>query len=257
MARIKQPRELSAPRGAGRIVRATAYAVHLYTATGLLLALLTATAIAEQRYRDAFLCMTIAVLIDATDGALAQRFRVKEVLPHVDGRKIDDIVDYLNYTFLPMLMVWRAGWLPAPGWLWASIPLVASVLAFTHLGAKEDERGFFRGFPSYWNIFAFYTAVWFSHLGTHVVLAIALVLSTLSVLPLRFVYPNRAPRWRTWWLAGGLVWLASIAAMLYVYPRVPGWLVGVSMIYPTAYVVLSVFLDFADRKARRLAKSAP
>ena len=36
--------------------------------------------------------------------------------PDIDGRTIDDIVDYLTFTFIPMLLVWRMGWVPfAPG----------------------------------------------------------------------------------------------------------------------------------------------
>lgn len=229
-------------------MRICAYAVHLYTASGLLLGLLTAGAIVEDRQRDAFIWLTLAVLIDATDGFLAHRVRVWEVLPHVDGRKIDDIVDYVNYTFLPMLLVWRAGWLPAPGWLWATIPLVASVFAFTHTEAKEDDNGFFRGFPSYWNIFAFYTAVWLQHGGPYVVVAVACVLSVLSVMPIRFLYPNRAPRWRKLLLAGGVLWLLCIIAMLVQYPEVSSWLLGISLIYPATYLVLSVHLDMANRR---------
>jgi phosphatidylcholine synthase len=235
-----------------RRARLGAYAVHLYTATGLLLGLLTAAAIIDGRYRLAFGWLIVAVLIDATDGFLAHRFHVRETLPHVDGRKIDDIVDYLNYTFLPMLLIWRAGWFPEPGWLWASVPLVASVFAFTHIGAKEDDEGFFRGFPSYWNIFAFYTAVWLHpSFGPYGVLGVALGLSVLSVLPVRFLYPNRAPRWRGLLLAGGGIWLLVILAMLTQYPdrQVPTWVVGISLIYPTAYAVLSIHLDRASRDA--------
>jgi phosphatidylcholine synthase len=211
-----------------------AYTVHLYTAMGLLCSALIAADIVQQNYRRAFLWMIVAVLIDATDGTFARKFRVKEVVPHIDGRKLDDIVDYINYTFLPLLMIGAAGWLPSPSWLWASIPLVASVFAFVHTGAKEEANGFFLGFPSYWNVFAFYTAVWFfSEFGRGTVLAIALLLSGLSVLPLRFVYPNQAPRWRT------------IAAILWYYPQqpIPAALLWISAVYPAFYVIASLYLD--------------
>jgi phosphatidylcholine synthase len=227
-----------------------AYAVHIYTAMGLLCGALIAADIFQQNYRGAFIWMIVAVLIDATDGALARKFRVKDVVPHIDGRKLDDIVDYLNYTFLPLLMIGSAGWLPAPTWLWASVPLVASVFAFVNTGAKEENNGFFLGFPSYWNVFAFYTAVWFSDFGQGLVLAIALVLSGLSVLPLRFVYPNRAPRWRKLFIAGGLAWLAIIAVILWYYPErtIPAPLLWLSAVYPLFYVVASLYLDWHVRE---------
>jgi phosphatidylcholine synthase len=229
-----------------------AYAVHLYTAMGLLCSALIAADIVQQNYRRAFLWMIVAVLIDATDGTFARKFRVKEVVPHIDGRKLDDIVDYINYTFLPLLMIGAAGWLPSPSWLWASIPLVASVFAFVHTGAKEEANGFFLGFPSYWNVFAFYTAVWFfSEFGRGTVLAIALLLSGLSVLPLRFVYPNQAPRWRKLFVGGAIAWLATIAAILWYYPQqpIPAALLWISAVYPAFYVVASLYLDWRLREA--------
>jgi phosphatidylcholine synthase len=226
-----------------------AYGVHAYTATGLLCGALIAADIVRGNYRRSFVWMILAVLIDATDGTFARKLRVKEVVPHIDGRKLDDIVDYLNYTFLPLLMVGSAGWLPQPSWFWVTIPLVASVFAFVHTGAKEESNGFFRGFPSYWNVFAFYTAVWLAELGQGVVLAFALALSGLSVLPIRFVYPNRAPRWRGLFIGGGVVWLLIIAAILWYYPKtsIPNGLLWLSAVYPAFYVVASVYLDWRLR----------
>jgi phosphatidylcholine synthase len=227
-----------------------AYGVHAYTATGLLCGALTAADIVQGNYRRSFLWMILAVLIDATDGTFARKLRVKEVVPEIDGRKLDDIVDYLNYTFLPLFMIGSAGWFPEPSWLWVSIPLVASVFAFVHTGAKEELNGFFRGFPSYWNVFAFYTAVWLADRGPGIVLASALALSALSVLPIRFVYPNRAPCWRALFVGGGVVWLAVIIAILWYYPKfpIPTVLLWLSAVYPAFYVAASLYLDWRLRE---------
>ena len=51
----------------------------------------------------------VATIVDATDGMLARRARVKEVLPDVDGARIDDIVDYMTFVFVPMLLLEAAG----------------------------------------------------------------------------------------------------------------------------------------------------
>ena len=57
-------------------------------------------------YRGAFAWMIVAVLIDATDGHFARRFHVKEgPPPRRRYCKLDDIVDYLAYTFLPLWMM--------------------------------------------------------------------------------------------------------------------------------------------------------
>jgi phosphatidylcholine synthase len=226
-----------------------AYAAHAYTATGLLCGALVAADIFQGNYRRAFVWMIVAVLIDATDGTFARKVRVKEVVPHIDGRKLDDIVDYLNYTFLPLLMIGSAGWLPQPSWLWVTIPLMASVFAFVHTGAKEEINGFFRGFPSYWNVFAFYTAVWLSQLGHATVLATAIVLSGLSLLPIRFVYPNRAPRWRPLFIWGGIAWLVIVSVILCYYPDspIPQGLLWLSAVYPAFYLAASIYLDWRFR----------
>ena len=92
--------------------RLAAYGVHVFTALGVAASAWMMASIAEGDYRTTFLLMVVAVVIDAVDGTLARRFRVKEVCPEIDGRTLDDIVDYLNYTFIPFLLLCHAGWLP-------------------------------------------------------------------------------------------------------------------------------------------------
>ena len=222
-----------------------AYSVHLYTASGAVVGLLIAASIMAADYRAAFLWMLVAVTIDMTDGALARHFRVKEVVPDIDGRTLDDLVDYLNYTFLPVWLMWRAEWLPEPRWLWCGMIVVSSLFGFAHGGAKEETRGFFRGFPSYWNIFAFYVDIAFRHFGSGVVLGLVVFLSLLTVLPVRFVYPNRPPCWRGFFLGGALAWMVLVLYMLLRPPVDPlDWAVWVSFVYPVLYVILSVYLDW-------------
>ena len=84
--------------------------------------------------------------------------RIKEVVPGFDGRRLDDIVDFLNYTFLPLLLIWRAGILPAGQEAWLFLPLLASVYGFCQVQAKTED-GYFLGFPSLWNLVALYLYV--------------------------------------------------------------------------------------------------
>ena len=143
------------------------------------------------------------------------------------------------------------GWVPfAPGLLgvaWIAPALLASLLGFANVGAKDEAAGYFRGFPSYWNIAAFYAGLAFHGLGetgqwlNGVVL---LALAALTVSPVRFLYPNLAPRpWKLPVMLGAAAWLALLLGMLLVYRRVPGWVVGVSLIYPAFYAALSILID--------------
>jgi phosphatidylcholine synthase len=225
--------------------RARAVLVHGYTASGALLALVAVMELCAEAPdpRRVFLALVAATLVDATDGTLARRWQVKRVLPEIDGRTIDNIVDYLTYTFVPLLLIWRMGWLPGPAALWIAAPLVASLFGFAHSGAKDEGGGFFRGFPSYWNIVAFYAGFFQRWVGPWANAVLLTVLAVATVLPVRFLYPNLAPRpWRRPVVLGAVVWLALLLWLLRDYPRAPVALVAVSLLYPAFYGLLSLAL---------------
>jgi phosphatidylcholine synthase len=233
--------------------RVAAALVHVYTASGVLLALAAtieiSSAAPDPRY--VFLALAAAVMVDATDGPLARRAEVKRWMPTIDGRTIDDIVDYLTYTFVPLLLVWRMGWLPEPAVLWIAPALVASLFGFANTAAKDETGGFFLGFPSYWNIVAFYAGFVHSLYGPWVNAATLLLLSLLTVLPVRFLYPNLAPRpWRAPLILGALIWLGMMLWLLRDYPRAEPWVVWLSLLYPAFYFWLSYHLT-ADQRTDR------
>src|SRR5262245_19962342 len=144
-------------RSAAGVRRVLAWGVQLYTALGLACAAGIALLLVEARpdsvvaFRWAFALMVTATLIDATDGTLARAIRIKETLPGFDGRRLDDIVDFLTYTFLPLFLIWRAALLPEGQHFWLLLPLLASAYGFCQVSAKTDD-GYFLGFPSYWNL---------------------------------------------------------------------------------------------------------
>ena len=115
-----------------------AWLVHLYTAMGLVCAAGIAVLIVrggDDSFRRAFMLMLVATAIDATDGWLARKARVKEVLPGFSGRTLDDLIDFQTYTSLPLLLLWRAAVLPgAVAW----VPL-APLLASAH-GSSQVSR---------------------------------------------------------------------------------------------------------------------
>lgn len=222
--------------------------VHLYTASGLLWALLTALAIAERDYRWACFWMMIALIVDSTDGSLARRARVKETLPGVDGRRLDDIIDFLNYSFLPLFMLGWAGWVPEPRVFWILIPMLASVFAFCNIRVKEEDTGFFVGFPSYWNVVSIYVALWLSDYSPWITLFFVLLFTVMTLTPLRFVYPSHARKWRGFFVGGAIAWAVLIFFMIAFQPSIPETMVWISLLYPALYLGLSIYLDLGSRK---------
>ena len=173
--------------------RIAAWGVHLYTAIGLVLAARMAVLLVRggaEAFRETFILMLVASLVDATDGTLARRVRVKEVLPGFDGRRLDDIIDFLTYTFLPLILIWRAGLLPGGAEAWLLLPLLASAYGFCQVKAKTDD-GYFLGFPSLWNVVAFY--LYALHLPGWVAVGVVSVLGVMTFVPSRYLYPSSRP----------------------------------------------------------------
>ena len=222
-----------------------AYAVHCLTASGVIPASFAMNEIASADCdpRIVFIYLLVATFIDTIDGPLARLLHVKCYASAVDGRTIDDLLDYLTFAFIPLMLVWRMNWLP-DGFEWTvSLAMAASLFGFAHRDAKDETAGFFRGFPSYWNIFAFYAGILHVLSGPWPVAVLLWMLTVLTVLPVRFIYPNLAPHpWRTWLLLGAFVWTCFMVAMLGNYPYPPGILTLGSLVYPVVYVGASIRL---------------
>jgi phosphatidylcholine synthase len=226
-----------------------AWCAHAYTALGLVAAAWMLMAILDGRpasFRFAFVLMFAATLVDATDGTLARAVRVKEVLPRFDGRRLDDLIDFQTYTTLPLLLIWQAELIPREWQGWLLVPLVASIYGFCQTNAKTDD-GYFLGFPSYWNIVAFYLYV----LQPPAWLALALILffAVLTFVPLRYLYPTHPGRLNRWTNVLAVPWALML---IWLLVRLPGealdgryadqetWQLGLlSLAYPAFYLVAS------------------
>jgi len=220
--------------------------VHAYTASGAVLALAMTLAVIHNRYRTAFLLMVAATVIDATDGLFARMARVKEETPGFDGARLDDIVDYLTFVFVPVLLVLEAGLLAA-GWggVAGGAMLLSSAYGFAALDAKTDDH-FFTGFPSYWNIAALY--LYAGRLPTVLNSVILLALSVLVFVRIGYVYPSRTPVLRGLTIALCILWSLMLLQIIGRLPDVPASLLVGSLFFPVYYVVLSFVLH--ARRAR-------
>jgi phosphatidylcholine synthase len=249
-----------------RLLKALAWGVHFYTALGLVAAAGMAVCIVEgtgAAFRGAFLLMLVATFIDATDGTLARAVRIKETLPGFDGRRLDDIVDFLTYTFLPLFLVWKANLVPE-GWEPVLLlPLMASAYGFCQVSAKTDD-GYFLGFPSYWNLVAFYLYL-LQPMPAWVTLSLLIVPALLTFVPSRYLYPtqggllNRVTTVLGGLWAGLLVWIMLALPAEYPSPRELGetWprpLAVLSLFFPVYYVAASWFVTARLWKVRRRSR---
>jgi phosphatidylcholine synthase len=244
-----QPRGLRPPTRFGKFL---GWCVHAYTALGLVAAGMIAVLLVRgdaDAFRWSFLLMAAATIVDSTDGTLARKVRIKEVVPGFDGRRLDDIVDFLTYTFLPLLLIWRAGILPSGQEPWLFLPLLASVYGFCQVQAKTDD-GYFLGFPSLWNLVALYLYV--LHLlqvpaGAWVSLAVVIVLALLTFVPIRHLYPSQPGLLNRVSMIAGALWTPLVGWLIW---KLPGGDVSrlsestvqlalLSLVYPIYYLGVS------------------
>lgn len=220
-----------------------AWGVHLYTASGLVAAAGIAVLLVrggDEAFHQAFILMFIATVIDTTDGWLARKADVKKYAPSFDGRRLDDLIDYNTYTTLPLLLIWRAELLPTGQSWWLLLPLLASVYGFCQTQAKTQAKtadNFFLGFPSYWNIVAFY--LYFLALPGWFALLTIIALALLTFVPSLYLYTTHGGRFSTFTNLFGTAWALAGIVLLVQWRGAPQWLAWASLSFPVYYFVCS------------------
>ena len=216
-----------------------------------MIAFLAARAVFDFDYRAAFFWLALQVFVDATDGALARRAQVSNRLPWFNGAKLDDIVDYLTYVFVPALFVWRAILVP-DAWtvLSPSRCCSSSAYGFNRDDAKTEQPLLHR---------------------LSLVLEHRRLLSAdrwafagrerrdpagvrdAGVRPIRYLYPSRTVEWRPVTMGLGVIWSLLMIVMLWEYPIVSRALFWISLAFPVYYFGLSLLLH--ARAARQCEKT--
>ncbi len=214
--------------------RITAFAVHIFTASGAAVAFGALIAAIQGEFTVVFALLGVALLIDGVDGFFARRLRVAEVLPRWSGEVLDHVIDYLTYVFIPALALATGAILPERLAEPAAFAIVVSgALYFADKEMKTDD-GFFRGFPVLWNLVVFY--LFLVQPPPFVSLAIVAVLILLTFVPFKFVHPLRAQRWAAANVVLLVLW-GVLAFCALVYHLVPPPLVIGGLVLIGAYFV--------------------
>ena len=221
-----------------------AWGVHLFTASGAVVGVLALLAVQTGDLGAAALWMLLAMAIDSLDGSLARAVGVARLIPRFDGRRLDDMVDYLNYVIVPC--VFLAGGGLVPHWWAVAPPILASAYGFSQLDAKTEDD-FFLGFPSYWNVIAIFA--WLLEVAPGPLAAILAGFALLVFVPFKYVYPSkmRALKRTTYSLtaaaAAAVIWCALEPERARAL-RVP----EIALLYPAWYVGVSLWLGGLERR---------
>ena len=221
--------------------RVWAWLVHAYTTAGVVLALLMVHFAYQGEVRTVLWLFLAAMVVDGTDGMLARRWRVKELVPWFDGALLDNIVDYITYAFAPMVLLWTCGYLPERslgrrGGRPAAGGLVLPVLPHR----REDRRPLLHGVPELLE----HRGLLRRRLRAREVAttAVLLALTVLIFVPIKYVYPSRT---ETLWytnMALATALLVLFGAITSQLPDVPFVLTGLSLAYLAYYVAISLWL---------------
>jgi phosphatidylcholine synthase len=226
---------------------ALAWLVHGLTAAGAVLAFLALMAIQGEDWPLALGWLLAALALDGVDGSLARWAHVKTLAPRIDGATLDLIIDYLNYVFVPTILIVRAELVPAPlaPWLAAAI-LISALYNFTRTDLKTEDN-YFRGFPALWNVVAFYLFI--ARPSGELASAVIALFALLTFAPVHFVHPFRVRDYGRWLPLLACLWAAATAALLWSWEEGVGeiWL-GVSLATAGALLALGLTRTFRGKR---------
>jgi len=226
--------------------RAAAWGVHAFTASSAAAGILAVLAAERGAARTALAWMAYSLAVDSIDGTLARAVEVKRVLPMVDGTRLDDIVDYFTYVIVPVLFLLRFDLLPpALAVPVALCPVLASAYGFCRTDAKTPDH-YFTGFPSYWNIVAFYLYAF--HPQPWVSVALTTTCAVLTFVPTPYLYATRGGPLAKSMNTGSAVWFVSLGLVLFGPEEHRRTIATVSLVYPAMYLALSAFVTSTRKR---------
>lgn len=215
----------------------------MLTASGSIIGLLACAATVAGDWTTVQILMILAVAIDSIDGTLARKFGTEKLIPGIDGALMDNLVDFINYCFLPAFVILLSELLPAQARIAAaSILLLSSCYQFSQVDAKTADN-YFRGFPSYWNILVIYLFL----LGTSSAVNLAAVIfcTILVFIPIYYVYPSRTPALKKLTMTLSLLWLLTLLASVLLQradPAAARVAALFSLLFIVYYLTLSLIL---------------
>ena len=189
------------------------FAVHLFTASGAFWAFMALVAAAENRFTHMWFWLGVALLVDGLDGPLARYFNVKQVLPNWSGELLDCIIDYATFVLIPAFALYQSGFLEEyASFICAAMIVCTSAIYYADTRMKSREN-FFIGFPVCWNMVVF--TLFVIEPNWYFAMAVVIVTTVLTFVPILFVHPVRVVQWRSLTLGMFGVWSACGAVALY------------------------------------------
>lgn len=190
-------------------------------------------------WRVAWLLMLLAMVLDCVDGPMVRFLALEEAAPQYDGDRLDEYADLLTYVIAPVCLALFYGLLPSNliGITTVFLLVGTACLQFSRTNNKTEFA--FWGWPSYWNIIYFYA--WGLAIPTSWVVLVSVLLAMGTLLPVPFAYPSKLPILKKPTILLNGLW-GVILALYVIFPAMPKYWLGISLLFPLYYACLSIYL---------------
>jgi phosphatidylcholine synthase len=211
------------------VEKSLAWTVHIFTASGLLAGFMAILSIQAKDWKATMFWLFLSLVIDGIDGTFARQFKVKEVLPDMDGRIMDYVIDFATYAIIPAYFFYEADLVPVEWELGLTfIILLVSALYYGKTGMVSDDK-YFIGFPVLWNLVIFYM-VFVVDFSPLINAFFIVFFAILHFVPIKFAYPSQASRLKGLTRLVSLIFLLAMPTVVYLYPVCPFWLKAIMML---------------------------
>lgn len=239
---------MSAPSNK-KLVRA-GWALHIFTASGVIFAMLSLQAVIDGRVRDGLLWLLLCQVIDGIDGPLARRIDVEIHVLKIDGTVLDLVVDYVTCVIVPVAFLASVNLLPnnLEAALIAVI-LLTSALWFARCDQETDDH-WFNGFPGSWNIVI--PSFILLNVSSNEIIFYTLVFALLSLSNFKVPHLTRVRFLRGITLPFSIIYLINLTYLSWNYgveinSNMKMMAQAVLLIFPLYIVLISSYRTFAKR----------
>ena len=200
--------------------RGSAWALHGFTALGIVAAMLALRDVLSGHPDYAIIWLLLTLLIDGVDGPIARALSVQERVPNIDGFALDLIIDYVTCVIVPATFMYEYGVVPRNNFGIAVLCLLVftSAIWFARRDMMTDDF-WFNGFPAAWNLVV--PVMFLMEARQSVGATITIVLSLLCLTKMPYPHIARAEWLRPYTIVGTGVWIGGIVWGTFAFPHHP------------------------------------
>ena len=218
-----------------------AYGVHLFTSCGILAGFMAILAIEQRQWQEATAWLFLCQVIDGIDGTFARWCNVESIVPEMDGKTIDQVIDFATYALLPAYFFYHSGLVGTFWQLPCAFAMLLSAAMYYGKKGMVSENMHFIGFPVLWNVVVFYLFFVF-HFPQEINAVLIFVFAFLHFVPIAYPYPTRALEYRMLTLFISIAALGAAGIIVWGYPQRNDFLAGflIAVLFYYAFLMWNI-----------------